>query len=66
MEGVTRPATDGVIRPFRLDATEGGRDIAVGPTVGAESLAAAMKTPQLGGQEKYCFLLEGKRSQRSS
>lgn len=53
-EGVTRPETEGVIRPPRDDATDGGRPF--GPTVGGESLVAATNTPQFGGHAKYCFL----------
>jgi hypothetical protein len=70
LEGVIRPldidedvemrdlnnALDGVTRPPREDATEDGRCIAPGPTVGGESLTADTKTPQFSGHTKYCFL----------
>lgn len=52
VEGVIRPLCDASRRPL----TDGGLWTAPGPTVGAESLVVATKTPQLGGQEKYCFL----------
>lgn len=51
-EGVTLPDTDGVTRPLRIDATEDGRELDPTPVVGEESLEAAMKTPQFGGQKK--------------
>jgi hypothetical protein len=62
--GVTRPKEgvilpfdpDGVTRPPREEATEEGRWIAPTPTVGADSLVVATKTPQLGGHVKYCLL----------
>lgn len=47
---------EGVMRPFRVDATEDGRDVLPWLAVGAESLFAKMKIPQLGGHTKYCFL----------
>lgn len=56
VEGVFLPDTEGVARPPRDDATDDGRGTAPGPTVGAESFVVAMKTPQLGGHEKYCLL----------
>lgn len=43
---------EGVSRPSRMEATEDGRDILPGPTVGAESLSALMNTPHAGGQAK--------------
>ena len=43
---------EGVSRPLRTDATDDGRDELPGPTVGAESLSAPMKTPQAGGHVK--------------
>lgn len=57
VEGVILPEAEkeGVIRPLRTDATDDGRDID-SPVVGADSLVDATKTPQLGGQEKYCLL----------
>jgi hypothetical protein len=60
-DGVMRPLCrdverDGVARPPREEATEDGRWIAPTPTVGAESLVVATKTPQLGGHVKYCLL----------
>jgi len=66
-DGVTRPLcidveTDGVARPPREEATEDGRWIAPAPTVGAESLVVATKTPQLGGHVKYCLLLRAAKS----
>lgn len=60
-EGVARPETDGVARPLRDEATEGGREIDPPPTVGEESFDAAMKTPQFGEQVKYRFLFGGVR-----
>ena len=56
-EGVILPDAEkeGVIRPLRVDATDEGRDMEI-PTVGADSFVVATKTPQLGGQVKYCFL----------
>jgi len=59
-DGVTRPLCidvekDGVARPPREEATEDGRCVAPTPTVGAESLVVATKTPQLGGHVKYCL-----------
>ena len=58
-DGVIRPllreiGADGVTRPLREEATDGGRKL--GPTVGADNLADATKTPQLGGHVKYRFL----------
>lgn len=47
----TRPV-EGVSRPLRTEATDEGRDMLPGPTVGAESLSAPMKTPQAGGHVK--------------
>lgn len=47
---------DGVVLPPRDDATEEGRCIAPGPTVGGESLVVATKTPHFSEHEKYCFL----------
>lgn len=55
-DGVTRPETEGVARPLRDDATEEGLEIEPAPTVGGESLDAAMNTPQFGAQIKYRFL----------
>ena len=55
-DGVIRPELAGVILPPRVDATDEGRCIAPGPTVGDESFVVAMNTPQLSGHEKYCFL----------
>jgi hypothetical protein len=55
-DGVIRPELAGVILPPRADATDEGRCMAPGPTVGDESLVVAMNTPQLSGHEKYCFL----------
>ena len=54
-EGVILPDAekDGVMRPLRTEATEDGLDI---PAVAADSLVDATKTPQLGGQVKYCLL----------
>lgn len=57
-DGVLRPLAKadgraGVTRPFRVDATEEGRETYA---VGGESLLALVNTPQLGGQTKYCFL----------
>lgn len=54
-EGVILPDAEkeGVIRPLRVDATDEGREI---PTVGADNLVEATKTPQFGGQVKYCRL----------
>ena len=54
-EGVILPDAekDGVMRPLRTDATEDGLDI---PAVAADNLVDATKTPQLGGQVKYCLL----------
>jgi hypothetical protein len=51
-DGVIRPEIEGVIRPPREDATDGGRDIELGPVVGALSFVEATKTPQLGAHEK--------------
>ena len=56
VEGVMRPDIDGVARPPREEATEDGRRTAPTPTVGGESFVVAIKTPQLVGHEKYCFL----------
>lgn len=56
LDGVIRPDIAGVTRPAREDATEGGRCIAPGPTVGDESLTVDTKTPQFSGHRKYCFL----------
>ena len=58
-DGVIRPlpsdmVADGVTRPLREEVTDGGRKL--GPTVGADNLADATKTPQLGGHMKYRFL----------
>lgn len=55
-DGVIRPELAGVILPPRADATDEGRCMAPGPTVGEESFVVAMNTPQLSGHEKYCFL----------
>ena len=55
-DGVTRPELAGVVLPPRVDATDEGRGMAPGPTVGDESFVVAMNTPQLSGHEKYCFL----------
>lgn len=54
-DGVIRPDRAGVMRP-REEATDDGRDIAPGPTVGGDSFAVATNTPHLSGHEKYCFL----------
>lgn len=59
VEGVTRPEREGVTRPPpppREEATDEGRMYAPGPTVGAESLLVATKTPHLSGQAKYALL----------
>jgi hypothetical protein len=56
LNGVSRPNVAGVTRPPREDATEDGRWIAPGPTVGDESLTVDTKTPQFSGHRKYCFL----------
>lgn len=58
VDGVICPDIDiaGVTRPPRADATEDGRGIAPGPTVGGESLTMETKTPQFSGHGKYCFL----------
>lgn len=58
-DGVIRPlardiGADGVTRPLREEATDGGRKLV--PAVGADNLADATKTPQLGGHLKYRFL----------
>jgi hypothetical protein len=55
-DGVIRPELAGVVLPPRFDATDEGRCMAPGPTVGDESFVVAMNTPQLSGHEKYCFL----------
>ena len=55
-EGVILPDNEGVTRPLRLEATEEGLEIDVEPTVGEESLEAAMNTPQFGAHVKYRFL----------
>lgn len=56
IEGVTRPFDiEGVLRPPYIEATEDGRDMG-SPAVGADSFVEATKTPQLGGQLKYCLL----------
>ena len=60
-DGVVRPLgmdveRDGVARPPREEATEDGRRDAPMPTVGADNLVVATKTPQLGGHEKYGLL----------
>lgn len=57
LDGVICPDIAGVTRPPREDATEDGRWIAPGPTVGGESLTVDTKTPQRSGQTKYCFLI---------
>jgi hypothetical protein len=58
-DGVMRPPmlddAEGVIRPLRDEATEEGRYWDPGPTVGADNLVVATKTPHLGGQVKYCL-----------
>ena len=56
-EGVILPdaENEGVILPLRTDATEDGREVET-PAVGAESFVEATKTPQFGGQVKYCLL----------
>ena len=54
-DGVIRPELAGVILP-RVDATDEGRCMAPGPTVGDDSFVVAMNTPQLSGHKKYCFL----------
>lgn len=59
IDGVVRPPSedgglpdeDGVARPA---STEGG--LLVTPAVAALSFVVATKTPQCGGQVKYCFL----------
>ena len=55
-DGVILPDNAGVARPPREDATEDGRCIDPGPTVGGESLTIDTKTPHFSGQIKYCFL----------
>ena len=55
-DGVIRPELAGVVLPPRDEATDEGRCMAPGPTVGDESFVVAMNTPQLSGHEKYCFL----------
>ena len=60
-DGVTRPLVtdverDGAVRSPREEATEDGRRTAPTPTVGAESLVVATKTPQFDGHVKYCLL----------
>ena len=54
-DGVILPEAEkeGVILPLRTDATEDGLEW---PTVGADNLVDATKTPQFGGHVKYCFL----------
>lgn len=54
--GVTLPLIDGVVRPLRVEATEDGRDTMPLRTAGGDNLLEATKTPQFGGQEKYCML----------
>jgi hypothetical protein len=55
-DGVIRPELAGVILPPRADATDEGRCMAPGPTVGDESFVVAINTPQLSGHKKYRFL----------
>lgn len=50
--GVIRPLKEGVSRPLRVDATDEGRLAPPRPTVGADNLVVATKTPHFGGQEK--------------
>jgi hypothetical protein len=57
-DGVILPDIEGVVRPLRDEATEDGRDIIPIRTAGGDSFPEATKTPQLGGQEKYCILSE--------
>lgn len=49
-------AEEGVTRPPREEVTEDGRRAAPTPTVGADNFVVATKTPQFGGQVKYCLL----------
>lgn len=53
VDGVILPESNcnGVIRPFRDEATDEGRET-LGPAVAADNFVAATKTPQFGGQVK--------------
>lgn len=57
-KGVGLPDNEGVTRPLCVDVTEEGRRTAPWLVLGAESLFAKIKMPQLGGHLKYCFLLQ--------
>lgn len=56
------PDSEGVTRSLRFEAADEGLEVVVEPTVGEESLEAAMNTPQFGLHVKYRFLREVKSS----